>query len=195
MLVPTLLARQREPGASPLPAPLPRRQRSRRRWSPKLVGAHLSAPDPPPVAGMAPGYLGERFPSPGAPKMSTRAPLGCGEPGSTWLARPGEGLRHRLGWFGGRLQRGVKVISQIKAWCRRREGIVKPPVLCGDGVRLSARIPWAAALRALCEGRCTTAGGHQHPHQPGAEKGVQLLHRNPTAEPSDQPGHRLTLPT
>jgi len=69
MPVPTLPARQQEPRAAPLPALL--RQRSRRWspsevtcwWSPRLAGAHPSLPDPRlPADGMAPSYLGERFP-------------------------------------------------------------------------------------------------------------------------------------
>lgn len=53
--------------------------------------------------------------------------------------------------------------------------MVETPNVCGDGARISARIPRAAAPRALCRHRCTVARSHQHPRQPGAEKGVQPL--------------------
>lgn len=149
------------------------------------------------LPGWLPVTLGERFPPSGAPKVSTHTPsLGRGELRGTWLPWPGEGLRSRLGWLGGSLRRGVKVISQIKACCGK-EGMVETPNVCGDGARLSARVPRAAAPRALCKHRRTVARSHQHPRQPGAEKGVQPLRCSTAAvwqSLRDQPGHRLTPP-
>lgn len=113
-----------------------------------------------------PGYLGDCFPL--APEVGTHTPFpGHRELHSTWLPRPGEGLRSRLGWFGGGLQRGVKVISQIKACCRR-EGIVKTPVLAGDAARLLARIP----ARQLCG--CPASNAASLPEVTSARLGVRL---------------------
>lgn len=61
--------------------------------------------------------------SPKPQRQAHSHPPGRRELCSTWLPRSGEGLWSGLGWFGGGLQRGVKVISQIKACCRRERTI------------------------------------------------------------------------
>lgn len=93
-----------------------------------------------------------------SPEARTHAPsTGNRELPSTWLPWPGEGLWSRLGWFGGSLRNGVKVISQIKACCRRK-GIVKTPIACGTVRGFQQRLlhgSSAAALAQLLEATST----------------------------------------